>query len=316
MTAYASLDQHGDGVDPQQPALRVSLVVPFIVENNQQGEILARCVSRLQGNIKNPSTRLTLIDNGSPDPLHVTRLNFVANSLVRNNENLGVIATFKQGYEATAGDIVAFIHSDVLLHEKGWDDRIAHAFQVDPQLGLAGLFGAKGIAGDGCRLETMSNMVGREWGKCPCHPVAWMHHGHHMTGTASAAVLDGVGLFFRRDTLRHLVEETDMFADWRAPHHFYDLILSCKVVNAGWHVATIGIEFDHFAGATVVSDVYKQSAVRWVDRQVAAGRLGDVRYCEHPDQTIYYIAEQQFFTEFRHRLPLFVDPDYGYKWTQ
>ena len=137
-----------------------------------------------------------------------------------------------------------------------------------------------------------------------------------MPGIAPAAVLDGVGLFFRRDTLRHLVEETDMFADWRAPHHFYDLILSCKVADSGWHVATIGIEFDHFAGATVVSEIYSQTAIRWVERQLKAGLLSDVRYGEHPDQTIYYIAEKQFFTEFRHRLPLFVNPDYSYKWAQ
>ena len=316
MTMNTSLNQQNPGGDGQRPVSDVAIVVPFIVENDQQGEILRTCVERLHENLRNPETELTLIDNGSPDPDYVMDCGIHSVPPVRNEENIGVIGTFKQGYEATNSDIVAFIHSDALLQEAGWDLRILDAFAADPQLGLAGLFGAQGIAADGCRLETMSNMVGKEWGKCPCHPVSWMHHGHHMTGVAPAAVLDGVGLFFRRDTLRQLVQETDMFADWRAPHHFYDLILSCKVAELGWHIATIGIEFDHFAGATVASEVYSRSAAAWVERQVGAGVLTDVRYGEIPDQTIYYIAEKQFFAEFRQRLPLFVNPDYSYRWGQ
>lgn len=287
--------------------MKVSLIIPFIAESGPQANIVRRCDELASQHRLMPRTEICLIDNGST--YRAGNWSFAADELMVNDKNTGVLQTFKQGYELATGDIICFIHSDVLLHESGWDQRIANAFEIYPRLGLAGLFGARAVHPNGGREFCMSNMLGREWGMCDCHEVAADHHGVREAGIKPAAVFDGVGLFFRRETLRQLVEETDMFADWRAPHHFYDRIMSCKVADLGWHMAVIGIGFDHWSGATAnSSEVYNQTALNWLERHresIAGGT---------PDQHIYNIAEQQFFEEFSKRLPLRVMDDYSYRW--
>lgn len=286
----------------------VSVVIPYIVENEQQADIVHRCFG-LANQFALSDTEVIGIDNGST--YSGDNHPYLRWAIHYNKENTGVLATFKQGYELATGNIICFIHSDVLLHEPGWDKRISDTFEADPQLGLAGLFGATGIGTDGGREFSMSNMLGKEWGKCTCHSQAALHHGALETGVKPAAVFDGVGLFFRRETLRQLVETTDMFDDWRAPHHFYDRIMSCKVAALGWHMAVIGIGFDHWSGATAnASEVYNKTASEWLGKHLGKG------FWRTPDSAIYQIAEQQFFKEFRHRLPLRVGGDYSYRWQQ
>lgn len=284
--------------------MKVSLVIPYIVENREQEAIVSRCVDRANELIGKRDTEIVLIDNGSP----VKQL-FADYKTVRNKTNTGVLATFRQGLEVAEGEVICFIHSDVLLHETDWDGRISRAFADDEKLGLAGLFGARGVGDNGGRIESMSNMQGHEWGKCNCHAIAWQHHSAHLTGVAPATILDAVGMFFRREALTQLVTETDAFDAWRAPHHFMDRFLPLKLIDLGWHIATIGIEFDHFSGATAnASQEWRKLASVWLKAQGHASKSTE------PDHDVYRIAEQQFFAEFGHRIPALVDDAYNYSW--
>lgn len=285
--------------------MKVSLVIPYIADSDERLKIVQRCVEVANQNKTLGYTELVLLNNGprtaweAEVPIHI-----------HNYENIGVLPSFVQGFDSSTGDIVAFIHSDVLLHEVGWDERIERSFEDNPNLGLLGLFGAKGLTPDGHRHECMSFMAGYEWGKCGCHPIAAQHHGNLMTGLAPAAMLDGVGMFFRAETLETLICATDSFANWRAPHHFYDRILGCKTVQAQWDVGVLGLAFDHWSGATAGgSEVYEKSARKWLAKNGHELEEGQV-----PDQAIYNIAEKQFFDEWRDQLPLFVNENWEYKW--
>jgi len=290
--------------------LKVSLVIPYIIENEQQSKIVTRCIDVAAAGATKEDTEIVLIDNGSPISLTFTAHQRIS-KIKYNAENVGVVQTFKQGYEAADGDLICFIHSDVLLHEIGWDTRIAATFSGNDRLGLAGLFGAKILHPNGGRELCMSNMLGKEWGKCGCHQQSALHHGMLEQGVRPVSMFDGVGLFFRREALRQLVEETDFCADWRAPHHFYDRIVGCKIaIDLGWHMAVIGIGFDHWSGATGnASNIYAETSRKWLEKNGHAIIEG-----QPMDLHIYNIAEQQFFKEYTHRLPLLVDESYNYTW--
>lgn len=293
--------------------MEISLVIPYC----DQPDFTARCLQKIDQNTTGP-LELVLIDNQSKQksyPQLVAENPKIKMRIVRNEKNNGVLATYKQGLEETSGDIVCFIHNDVLIHEQGWNERVVKAFKDDPKLGLAGLIGARGVAPDGGREGVMSHMLGQEWGACPegvCNPphqpVA-LHHGELMTDVAPAVVFDGVGLFFRREALKELAEKTDMFDDWRAPHHFYDRIFSLKVVDLGWHMAVIGIQFDHWSGATAnSSEVYHGFAREWCKKR-------EIDLVENnPDLTVYKLAEKQWMEEFPYRLPAFVSADHTVSW--
>jgi glycosyltransferase involved in cell wall biosynthesis len=296
---------------PQTPAknFEISLIIPFI----DNWDITANCLSKLVHYTTQP-TELVLIDNGSDENYRAKAKEATLGShlhlkYVRNELNIGVLPTFKQGLEESKGKVLVYIHNDVLIHEPGWNERIVKAFNDDPQLGLAGLFGARGVNHDGGREGSMSHMLGQEWGKCECHSPAALHHGELHTGEMAAAVFDGVGLFFRRTVLQDLADHTDLFADWRAPHHFYDRIMSVKVAARGHHMKMIGIKFDHYSGATANhSQKYADFGKNWLESH------GHTVNATGIDDTIYWLAESQWRTETNDLLPLKVDMQGNYTW--
>lgn len=285
----------------------ISLVVPFIADTEESKQILNKCLEYARRNASTDDIELVLIDNGSDERL-AQWPEFPSETYLRHEQNQGVLTTFKQGLQVSSGDIICFIHSDVLLHEPGWDARIQKAFDDDPKLGLAGLFGARGVAPDGGRIGAASHMLGAEWGITELRPAA-LHHGMLMTEIMPAAVLDGVGMFFSRAALRDMADNTDIFADWRAPHHFYDRIMPLKMIELGYHVAVIGIQFDHWSGATAnSSDKYMELAERWCDEQ--GHDYNGVGW----DDTVYWVAERQWRAEYATRLDCTVDDNYNYSW--
>jgi len=294
--------------------MKLALVIPFI----DAWDITKRCLEKVNEN-SGSETEVWLIDNGSKDYYSKDILKILTKfgegeghltsvHIKRNDTNLGVLPTFKQGLQFPDADIICFIHNDVLIQEKGWDEKVKGIFEANPKLGLAGLFGAVGVGDNGGRVRSMSKMQGAEWGKCECHEVAWQHHSEYLDGLHPATILDGVGMFFRREALEALVN-SDMFAEWRAPHHFYDRIMPLKLIDMGWKVATIGIGFDHWSGATAnSSEIYNESGKQWLIEH------GGYDETKPVDQQIYDIAEEQFFDEFGHRLPCSVDSNWNYLW--
>lgn len=287
--------------------MKVSLVIPYM----DQLDVLVPAIENAV-NYAGQEFELVLIDNGSDEPLGALPL---SNALhyktkvthIHNLFNIGVLPSFKQGFEESTGDIIFYTHSDVLLWSEDWVAKLVAAFEADPKLGLGGLFGARGIGEDGGRSQCYSNMQGKQWGKCDCHVVAGQHHGDMIIEVTPATVLDGVGMAFRRETMQRIIDETDMFADWRSLHHFYDKILSLKTIDLGYHVAVIPLEFDHFSGATAVrSTRYPESVRTWLDRQGIIYEQG------HEDQAIYDLAESQMFKEYRQYFPITVSADYQY----
>lgn len=287
---------------------KLTLVIPFV----DTWAITKRCVEKIVENTTEP-IELLFIDNGSLGNYKARLAKLVDTGLFefkyyRNAKNRGVLETFRQGQMYATGDIICFIHNDVLIQEHGWNVKVREAFESNPQLGLGGLFGAVGVGNNGGRIRSQSNMRGDEWGKCECHSVAWQHHSEFCDTISPATILDGVGMFFSRQAL-HDLATTDIFADWRAPHHFYDRIIPLKLIDKGYKIATIGVGFDHYSGATAnSSDKWRSTARRWLEDH-------HLPVSDAPDQDVYNEAERQFFKEFGHRLPATVDSNWNYVWS-
>lgn len=293
---------------------KISICVPYIISDETSYEVTKKSLKNiLENSVTKPE--LVLIDNGSPelekfDLWSIKKFDLVKQlQKVVNDTNVGVLQTFVQGYENSSNEIIVFLHNDVLIHEKGWDQRIVDAFDNDKQLGLAGLLGSRGVMPDGGRVGVMSHMIGKEWGKCPDPQPAALHHGELMTEVAPASMFDGVGLFFRRENLKQLIEETDCFSKSKAPHHFYDRDVTLQSIANGWHCAVIGIQFDHWSGVTAnMSKQYHEFGSKWCKDNGLELIDGNA------DLTIYKKAEQDFFNKWSGKLPLFVEGDYQYNW--
>jgi hypothetical protein len=288
---------------------KIAIIIPFVDSYDTTATAVEYFVT-------NTSTEcdLVLIDNGSDENYEGAFSRLVEDSnlnliYLKNEKNICALPTFPQGFHASEADILCYFHNDVLIHEYGWDQRVIDAFNDDVQLGLAGLFGAYGVHPNGGRDGSGSNMLGKVWGSCECHVPAAIHHGSHMTGIMPSVVFDSLSMFFRRTVMERLINETDSFDDWRSPSHFYDRFLGMKVIDLGYHMATIGIAFDHWGGGTSTgNNKYKEFLEDWLSSHGHDTSEPDLNIA------IYKVAEYQWLMEYGNRLPVYVDEDYNLTW--
>lgn len=284
-------------------------------------DLAKRMIDFLVENMDRPDdVQLIVIDNGSDENFldYINSEVGVANlakklgefTVIKNDLNLGNYPLFWQGLENARGDIVAFLHSDVFVYQKGWDAAVIAQFGRS-EVGLVGFIGSTELDAWGGRGGgTRSNMQGREVDRWKGS--AAEIHGKRDTGfVIDGAVVDGCVMIFRKSVLETLERKN------YPPHHFYDRLFSIQVLEKGYKVGILGVEFDHFSGQTAnhqqkwqdtskewfrlnlgieTPQAWADARREWVDRGNSPSR-GKV-----PDQwdyAAYLEAEYLFLTEYR-----------------
>lgn len=257
------------------------VVIPAAAGSEQMTKY---CYNAAMINSTNYLTKLLVWDNGVGWPEGSDRLG--------NGSNVGVYPVFFDArreideslYYLDTEELILFIHNDLIIHEKGYDQRIIDAFSQNDDLGLVGFVGSSEICSRGGRgLGTMLNFQGLSKGSSPAEV-----HGRRESGLVAAAQVDGCAMAFRNRVLKDIT-----FRENFPIHHFYDRLLSCEVLELGYHVAHLGIACDHLSGRTANSlDDYHERSRRWhVSRGLDPGL--------NPDLANYKLAENMFLTEWR-----------------
>jgi O-antigen biosynthesis protein len=204
-----------------------------LVVHNQLG-LTRACLESL-----GPTTvpfELCVVDNGSTDG---TPAYFRDSPLPypltyhRNDANVGLIRALNQGARLCRAEMVCFLHNDTEMREPRWLERLHHALGSPRRIGLAGLYGAGKLRGDG-----------RYAGRSIVHCLAGS--ATLRTEVAEVAAVDGVCLFLRRG----LLESVGGFDEGYGFFHGYDRDLSFAVREAGWRCAVVNAPFVHRGGGT------------------------------------------------------------------
>lgn len=159
--------------------------------------------------------------------------------------HMSIPQCFEAVYKSTTEPILALIHDDVEIYEKGWDLRVLAQFE-DPQVGVVGFGGALGHGSPNlykvpyhlpnlARQNFMSNMRSAET------------HGTRFIGERDVAILDGFALFVRRSVL-------DKWGGWIHPgvgYWLYAEHLCCEARRQGHKIRLVGIDCEHLGGKTV-----------------------------------------------------------------
>lgn len=270
--------------------MRLSVVIPIL----NQTELAMSVVKEL---IKNTSedVEILLINNGGDKKIEP----FGKINVVNNDKSIGVYPTFKQGFENTRGDIVAFFHSDFIVWERGWDIKVIEAFDFRSKLGMIGFIGSNEIDTAGGRgLGTTSNFQGKKlisilnetksWTGSPAEP-----HGKRNDGFTNAAVVDGCAMIIRRRAWQEIGVKENF-----PPHHFYDRLISTQLLEKGWDIGVLGIACDHISGQTVNQEPkYQKMAWEWLRTHGGAVNDFDDRF--NYDHPMYLMAERKWLEEYR-----------------
>lgn len=234
-----------------------------------------------------------LIDNGSDRPLRDERWLPAGVRIVRNETNAGTYPLFAKALAlGRRWDLLAVLHSDLWVHERGWDARVREAFGRDERLGLVGFVGSDEIDGAGGRGQgTLLNFSGVGMASRA------EDHGRRIDGFRLAAVVDGCAMILRRRAL----EDVGIRPGF-PPHHFYDRLISCQMLERGWRIGVLGIACDHIGNQTAGRQPGWSALARdWARKhRIPAHEAGW-------DAAVYLEAERQFLREWRdakHFIPL------------
>lgn len=172
---------------------------------------------------------------------------------------LGPVKAFKLGIEIASkvSPLIACLHDDVTLFERGWDERIVQHFDRKPACTLAGYSGCEGLGSPEiymtpkhlhqlARQGFFSNMVDAE------------SHGRRASLPALSACADGFSQIGRAAFLRRAFEYIESKG---VAHHAYDSWLGMlawrwggecwflpeKVAHAGGRTAVLAEEYHKFA---------------------------------------------------------------------
>jgi GT2 family glycosyltransferase len=218
---------------------------------------------------------LVVVDNGSTDatPAFFERWPYPwPLRFERNPANQSVLATYNRAWRRAETEFVCLLHNDTEMLVPDWIARLL-APLAGPDVGLAGLYGAKRVRRDG---RYVGRTIVHSLAEGPTVRPPW----------EEVAIVDGVCLALRRA----LLEEVGGLDEGYGFYHGYDKDLSLAVRERGRRAVVVHAPFRHHGGGTRARDF---AAGRETERQDLAARRAGWR---------------RFAAKWRHRLPSDVRP--------
>lgn len=162
----------------------------------------------------------------------------------KEGEAAGFLAKCQHAYECSHADVIGYLHSDLFIHEEGWDERVLQEFEW-PTVAIVGFVGATSLGTpDIYRVPYDYRQLAR--GGVVSNLTDAEVHGTRDTGSMNVAVLDSCAIFVRRTFLERL-------GGWpigKMPNtsHCTDLWLCGHAARLGRQVRMCGVSCTHVSG--------------------------------------------------------------------
>ena len=175
--------------------------------------------------------------------------------VIDNSENeYSIFEAYNQGMDQSKGELLCYLHEDILIHTNNWGNILIELFRKDSLLGIVGIAGSK--------MKTKSPSG---WWNCPqnfrsANLIQHLDKGnkeHWNYGFENyeeeLVVVDGVFMALRRDSRITFNEHLKGF-------HNYDLSIGIDYKKKGYKVvATNQILIEHFSMGRVDARWYKEA---------------------------------------------------------
>ncbi len=231
--------------------MRLALVTPVL---NHRDETL-RCLDSFRTYARDwDEIELIVVDNGSSLP--VSEWGIEAALFIRNEVNVGVLPALEQAYRQATADYLFFTHNDVVMYEPEWDAKLVRALADAGNVGVAGLFGAKGLGTpDLYKTPYHIAQLGRRENVSGCWRMPAVHGYRPPRGEwERVAVLDGFSLIVKRT----LVDDLGGFDLNLPPHHNYDNHTCLQSLDRGLVNIVVAADAYHHGGLTDVSEPWNE----------------------------------------------------------
>jgi GT2 family glycosyltransferase len=237
-------------------------------------ELLKECLADLCQN-SSVMKEVSIIDNGSEKPIFSGDCEWLERFLIlRNPVNVGMVKSLRQASDSCGSDLLCFMHSDFMIREDRWDEKVISQFEADEKLGMVVAMGCQVAEANGGRSKCFCSFDGNVHGKYPSD------NGNFV------AMVDGCFLAMRRSIM-----DACGIPDLNFPfHHFYERDWVLSMVTRGYRAKVIQLHCDHLSGRTACQP----------ECQEFFNKHGG-------EQAIYNEAERIYLEKWGHLLPVYCD---------
>ena len=185
-----------------------------------------------------------------------------------------IFQAYNEGVRRATGDILCFMHDDILYHTDGWGKIVEHAFEENPNTALLGLAGAHVVPdADNPMWGFQHISTVRIWTKEPLKETPFDQHGGlpdggYWSGNLSfaqgrtnvpVANIDGLWMCCRRECFDKIKFDEQTYDGF----HCYDADISMQVLANDWDIlVNTEILVEHFSDSILTPD-YFRAAGQW-----------------------------------------------------
>jgi len=203
-----------------------------------------------------------------------------------NNENneFTIFEAYNQGVCIAKGDILCFMHDDILFRSVNWGQMVSKAFENE-KCGLVGVVGCQFLSNKVQSWWTLGHHLG-------CITQGYIGDGQYKTfmdgeplGVESkqGVAVDGLWFCIRRELFDQIRFDDKTYDGF----HCYDVDICMQVLDAGYQVRVLrDVHIEHKSGGQVSDKFYEQLGkfvTKWgkelpVSRGLGWGRVGTKIY--------------------------------------
>lgn len=223
-----------------------------------QREVTLQSVQSFKQTQTSLDVPLIIVDNGSNPKVESWIEHLDSNDYVHTNAvNVGVLPALNQIYEIAKkhyqADYIFYTHNDVLMFEKGWDEKLMRILSEVDNVGVAGFYGAKGIGtADIYQTPYVMQQLIRIENVSNCNRMDRAHGYRNIRSGEweEVAVMDGFSLIVSTK----LLDQLKGFDTRTGVHHNYDNNVCMDSWNLGYRNIVISMDAQHLGGRTDVGE--------------------------------------------------------------
>ena len=157
--------------------------------------------------------------------------------VIDNSQNqYNIFQAYNEGERRSKGDVLCFMHEDVLFHSDNWGKTIEHYFTNDKQIGLIGFAGSHFLS-DSPMYWYSSPFVSQrnlnnDQGKVEEH---FHENWFRDRDIIEVVAVDGFCFFVRKSLFDRIAFDERTYKGF----HLYDMDLCMQVINSGYKVCVV-----------------------------------------------------------------------------
>lgn len=184
--------------------------------------------------------------------------------VIDNSKNeYSIFSAYNEGVRRAKGDILCFMHEDILYHTQGWGIKVAEYFVQYPQAGLIGVAGThylSSIPSGWWETDCISCYIKQGFNINGIYQFRMDDVRFYQSNPTYVVALDGVWMCMVSSMFDYIQWDEHNFSGF----HGYDIDMSLQVWNAGKEVHIIwDLLLEHKSSGCANHEFYNNCEILW-----------------------------------------------------